>query len=411
MDLSMARHAKSDASFLERAADWFAGKSEALGGPTALGVAAGDWVALVVLAVGGWLVGWLLGWAGRAVLRRLRRRVPSVLWADDVEHRLTAPIGLLVAAIVVRAGIETLGIPAGIGGDVRVACNIAWIAAATLLAVRAVGVGKEYLQAVLAGWTKDAAKLRSITTRLTIPARILQFLIWIAGIAIILLQFRAVQEVGMSLLASAGLAGVILGLAAQRTVGNLLAGLQLAFGEPLRIGDTVVVEGEFGVVEEINLTHVVVRVWDLHRLILPVSYFVEKPFQNWTHRSSEVLGTIMVLTDFTVPVQEVRDELNRLLTESQLWDGKVGVLQVTELAGDRVELRALVSAVDSGKLWDLRCAVREGLLTWLQSRGQKHLPVQRFEAVGKDGASSPGPIDGEWHPAAPERDGGRPARQ
>ncbi|HEX4613963.1 MAG TPA: mechanosensitive ion channel domain-containing protein [Urbifossiella sp.] len=370
-------------SMFEHAAGWVSHEFGGwLGGPTFMGVTTGRWAGLAIAAATGWAVGRAAAGPARLVLRRLRHRIPSVAWADNVEHRLTAPVGLLVTVAAVRAGVEVLGFPPAVGGDVRTGCNFALAVVATLLAVRLVGVGKEYLQAVLVGRARDPGRVRLITTRVTVPARILQFLLWAAGTALALLQFRAVQEVGVSLLASAGVAGVVLGLAAQRTVGNLFAGLQLAFAEPLRIGDSVSAEGEFGVVEEINLTHVVIRVWDLHRLILPVSYFVEKPFQNWSHGSSEVIGAVLVRTDFSVPVSEIREELRKALADTDLWDGKTGTLQVTELSGDRVELRALVSAADNGRLGDLQCHVRERLLTWLQSRGRAHLPVQRVEAVG-----------------------------
>ncbi|WP_320688570.1 mechanosensitive ion channel family protein [Gemmata algarum] len=381
----------------DQATHWLSDASNGwLGGPSCLGVSAGRWVLLALFAATGWVIGWLAGWPARAGLVRLRRRVPSATWAPDVEDRLTAPLALLAAAATVRAGVEVLGIADVAGGSgVRAACNVTLIAVSTLLAVRAIGVGKEYLQAALVGRAADPGRVRSITTRVTVPARILQFLVGAGGVALALLQFHAVREVGVSLLASAGVAGVVLGLAAQRTVGNILAGLQLAFAEPVRIGDTVVVESEFGIVEEINLTHVVVRVWDQHRLVLPVSYFVEKPFQNWSRGSTEVLGVVMFQADFGVPVPEIRTELNRILEGTDLWDRRVGALQVTELVGGRVELRALVSAADSSRLWDLRCYVREQLLAWLQGRADRYLPVQRVEAVGGNGhhefAASYGP--------------------
>ncbi|VTS00680.1 membrane protein : MscS Mechanosensitive ion channel OS=Chondromyces apiculatus DSM 436 GN=CAP_3804 PE=4 SV=1: MS_channel [Gemmata massiliana] len=371
---------------LDRFAAWLSDPSNVwLGGPAFLGVTTGQWVALALFAATGWVLGRLSGYPARSALQRVQRRVPSVVWAEGLEDRLTAPIALLVTVAVLRAGCELLELSHGAGSGVRLACNIVLISVATLLVVRLVGVAKEYLQAVLVGRTTDPGRIRSIATRVTVPARILQFLLWIAGIALALLQFQAVREVGVSLLASAGVAGVVLGLAAQRTVGNVLAGLQLAFAEPVRIGDTVVVEGEFGVVEEINLTNVVVKVWDLHRLVLPVSYFVEKPFQNWSRGSTEMMGAVMLQADFSVPVPELRAELGRVLAATDLWDGKTSNLQVTELSGGRVELRALVSASDSGRLWDLRCHVREQLLTWLQSRGQRHLPVQRIESIGGNG--------------------------
>jgi small-conductance mechanosensitive channel len=372
-------------------ADWFAGFEAWLDGPLILGVTAGRWGALIVFAIVGWLLGLLAGWQIRAMLRRVRQQVKSIVWADDVEHRLTSPVSLLVSAVAARIGMETLRFPEHAIGNVRSACNIVLILVTTLLSIRLIGVGKQYLQAILVGHAKDAGRVRSITTRVSVPARILQVLLGAVGAALALLQFHAVQEVGVSLLASAGVAGIVLGFAAQRTIGNLMAGLQLAFAEPIRIGDSVVVEGEFGEVEEINLTHVIVKVWDLHRLVLPVVYFVEQPFQNWTRGSSRVLGSVMLRADFSVPVQHIRDELHRVLSASKLWDGKTANLQVTELSGDQVEMRALVSAEDSDRLWDLRCHVREELLTWLQSHGGKHLPVQRVEAVG-DNARKNGPL-------------------
>jgi small-conductance mechanosensitive channel len=181
------------------------------------------------------------------------------------------------------------------------------------------------------------------------------------------------------MLASAGVAGVVIGLAAQRTVANLLAGIQLAVFQPIRIGDAVVVESEYGWIEEIGLAYVVIRIWDDRRLILPVSYFLEKPFHNWTRQSPALLGTVMLYLDYTAPVEEVRAELGRLLDETPLWDRRVQAVQVSDLTADGVQLRVLVSAADGALLWDLRCLVRERLLVWLQTHGRAYLPVKRSE--------------------------------
>jgi small-conductance mechanosensitive channel len=236
------------------------------------------------------------------------------------------------------------------------------------------------LEAYLANQTSDPALQRSIRTQVLVPLRVFRFLIVILAIALVLIQFELVRTVGLSMLASAGVAGVVIGLAAQRTVANLLAGIQLAVFQPIRIGDAVVVEGDYGTVEEIGLTYVVIKIWDERRLILPVSYFLEKPFQNWTRQSAEMLGTVLLLTDYTVSVEEVRAELSRLLQETALWDRRVSIVQVTNFTEQSVELRILVSAADSAQLFELRCLVREKLLVWLQTSGQSSLPRRRVES-------------------------------
>jgi len=361
-----------------------------LDGWAIFGVTVGRWIALGIVVSAGIFVAWLLSLPARLILRRVRGAVPSLVWPPKFEHRLTTPVALLILVTVARTATGLIFPPTRVREGIQFTCDLVFIGVATLLAVRLIGVGKDYLQARLTQDVGDHSKVRSIITRLTIPAGILQFLVGLVGIALMILQFRAVQEIGVSLLASAGVAGVILGFAAQRTVGNLFAGLQLAFEEPIRIGDTVVLEGEFGVVEEIGLTYVVIKLWDLRRLIVPVSYFIEKPFQNWTKRSSEVIGQVLIPADFSVPVAEVRAEFERVLAATDLWDRKTQVLQVTNLTPDRVELRALVSAADASKLWDLRCLVRERLLTWIQSQERKYVPVRRVEEVGRrrDGALS-----------------------
>ena len=210
------------------------------------------------------------------------------------------------------------------------------------------------------------------------------------------------------MLASAGIAGIILGFAAQKTLGNFIAGIQLAFAQPIRIDDVVIIENEWGWIEEISLTYVVVRIWDLRRLIVPVSYFIEKPFQNWTRISSDLLGTVFIYADYTIPVNEVREEMTRILNGSPRWDKKVNVLQVTNADNRTIELRALMSAADSPTAWDLRCEVREKLLEFLQKRYPESLPRVRLDMADQtarnnkkqgdartlDSFGGGGPIDG-----------------
>jgi small-conductance mechanosensitive channel len=251
------------------------------------------------------------------------------------------------------------------------------IVALTVLVLRLITIAAGWLEAYLGRHVTDENRRRSIHTQIVLPRAILRFVATVVGAALILLQFDIVRNVGVSLLASAGLVGIVIGLAAQRAVSNLLAGIQITIFQPIRIGDVVVVEGEWGHVEEIGLTNVVVKVWDLRRLVLPVSYFLEKPFQNWTRGPTDLLGTVFLYTDYSVSVGEVRAEVSAILAETPLWDRRAQGVQVTNLTAESVEVRVLVSAGDGGALWDLRCLVREKLLVWLQTRGAAHVPVNR----------------------------------
>jgi hypothetical protein len=186
-----------------------------------------------------------------------------------------------------------------------------------------------------------------------------------------------VRQFGVSLLASAGLAGVILGFAAQKSLTTLLAGIQIAISQPIRLDDVVIVEGEWGRIEEITLTYVVVRIWDQRRLIVPITHFLDNSFQNWTRTSAEILGTVYFHADYTVPMDKLRKHLKQVLENSPLWDGRVWGLIVTDAKEQTVELRALVSAENASKAWDLRCHVREEMITYLQQHYPDSLPRVR----------------------------------
>ena len=193
-----------------------------------------------------------------------------------------------------------------------------------------------------------------------------------------LMLFDEVKKIGISLFASAGVAGVIIGLAAQRVIGAVLAGIQIAIAQPIRLDDVVVIEGEWGRIEEITLTYVVVSIWDQRRLVVPSTYFFEKTFQNWTRTSAEILGTVFIYTDYHVSFDTLRKELTRLLESTPLWDKRVNVLQVTDAKQNSVEVRALMSAKDSPTAWDLRVYVREKLIEFLQKNYPESLPKTRI---------------------------------
>jgi hypothetical protein len=193
-------------------------------------------------------------------------------------------------------------------------------------------------------------------------------------------QAQVIERIVVVLIA-VGLAGLVAGIAARSTLSSLIAGLQVAVTQPIRIGDSVVVEGEWGWIEKITTTYVVVRIWDLRRLILPLTYFIEKPFQNWTHTSSDLLGTVMLYADYTLPVEEVRQELHRILVSTEMWDGRVWALQVTDLTDQAIQIRALMSAPNASKAFDLRCHVRENLIKFLQEQYPQCLPRRRGELL------------------------------
>ncbi len=224
---------------------------------------------------------------------------------------------------------------------------------------------------------EDNLRSRKFQTQFNILERILVFLIVIVSVGLILMNFEDVRRIGISLFASAGVAGVIIGFAAQRIIGAVIAGMQIAITQPIRLDDVVIIENEWGKIEEITLTNVVVIIWDKRRLIVPTTYFFEKPFQNWTRTTSEILGTVFIHTDYNVPFDELRKELTRLLENSPLWDKKVNVLQVTDAKERSLEIRALMSAKDSSTAWDLRVFVREKLIEFLQKNYPESLPKTR----------------------------------
>ncbi len=231
--------------------------------------------------------------------------------------------------------------------------------------------------------TQDNLRARRVQTQLHLVRQILGVIIGLITLGIALMTVPAVRQIGDGLFASAGLVGLIAGMAARPTLASLIAGIQIAFTEPMRIEDVVIVEGEWGWIEEIHTTYVVVRIWDLRRLIVPLSYFIEKPFQNWTRNTANLLGHLYIYADYTLPVEELRQQVHAILKTTPLWDGKVWNLQVTDAREQTMQLRVLVSAADSGKAWDLRCYVREQLIAYLQKNYPQALPRTRVELPGK----------------------------
>jgi len=231
---------------------------------------------------------------------------------------------------------------------------------------------------------KDNLKARQISTQLSVIQRVLIVIIFILAASAILMTFDKFRQLGVSILASAGIVGIIIGFSAQRSLATLIAGLQIAITQPIRIDDVVIVENEWGRIEEITLTYVVIGIWDQRRLIVPITYFIERPFQNWTRTTAELLGTVYLYADYDIPVDDLRQELNKIVNDSPLWDKRVAKIQVTNATEKTVEIRALISAENSSNAWELRCLVREKLIDFMQRKYPERLPCIRFEANKKD---------------------------
>lgn len=319
--------------------------------------------------------------AATVVVRLVARRRPT---ARKLSLTARYPFRLLVLIVAVWIAIRSRlpDGPANSAWDgLNLACRIvtiiaaAWLFMSVLLYAEGVGMRRQTLD------RPDNRAARRVRTQLLIIRRLTIAAVAIAAIAGIVFSLPGVPGLGTSLFASAGVFGIIAGLAAQSTLGNLFAGLQVAFSDAIRIDDVVVVEQEWGWIEEITLSYVVVHLWDDRRLVLPSTYFTTTPFQNWTRRRSELLGAVEFDLDWRVSPSGMRDELDRILETTDLWDGRVKVLQVTDAVGGWVRIRILVTAADAPTLFDLRCFVRERMIEWLQANNEGGLPRHRVESV------------------------------
>jgi hypothetical protein len=267
--------------------------------------------------------------------------------------------------------------------------QLAWIATTAWAALRLLRGSEEHFLRKVSEAGSDNLGQRRIATQVRILRQILSVTAVFVAVSLGLMSFDQARRLATGLLATAGIAGVVVGLSAQKTLGN--PGVQIALTQPIRLDDVVVVEGEWGRVEEISLTYVVVRIWDGRALVLPIGYFLEKPFQNWTRSSAEILGTVSVWADPSVPVPPVRAHLEGFVKAHPLWDGRVCGLQVVDADPRAVELRALVSASDSGRCWDLRCAVREEMLAHISREHPGGLPRARYQRVDDPAPKPTGP--------------------
>jgi small-conductance mechanosensitive channel len=346
-----------------------------------LEVQAWQWMGLAAALALAVVVAFAFGAVARRIALRVVRRT-RFKWDDPLVDAASGPARLLLGIGTFAGTARMLHLTVPAQQVVDQLLRIAAIFAFSWAGVRALRFGAEVLAGRMPLGAADGAA-RARLTQIMVLKRITGFIVIVVGGALVLLQFEALRAVGTSVLASAGVAGIVVGLAAQRSIATLLAGLQISLTQPVRVGDVVVIEGEWGTIEEITLTYVVVRVWDLRRLVVPITKILDAPFQNWTRSGSEILGTVFLHADYRLPVNEVRRELERFVAKRPEWDGKVVGLQVTNATDRTVEIRALVSSTDASRSWDLRCAVREHLLAFLQGiEGGAYLPRTRIEASG-----------------------------
>jgi small-conductance mechanosensitive channel len=337
-------------------------------------------------------------WLGSRVLRRLARPYPRVsLFLRRVHRPALLVLLILALEFVWWQALDTLIFISGL----RDLSAVALLAAITWLSVRCAAAIGETIIAAHPLDTADNLQARRIHTQARVLARTVMALIMVIGIGAALMTFPNVRQFGASLLASAGVAGLIAGIAARPVLGNLIAGLQIALTQPIRLDDVVVIEGEWGRIEEITGTYVSIRIWDQRRLIVPLQWFIENPFTNWTRRSSQIIGSVFLWLDYRMPLEPLREELARIVADAPEWDGRVQVLQVTDANERAMQLRVLVSARDSGQSWDLRCRVREGLLEFVKTHYPQCLPRTRAE-MSTDQESNAGELTG-WaqRPAQP----------
>jgi small-conductance mechanosensitive channel len=317
---------------------------------------------------------------GRRALDSRRVFLKSLLSQTRGPTRLA----LIIFALSLAASPARLAADAA--ADVRHALLIAFIILMGWIAVIAVRLAGQIYMLRFRLDVEDNLLARTHLTQILILERTAAILIVVVTASCVLTTFESVRQYGVSLFASAGVAGLIAGLAARPVLTNLFAGVQIAMTQPIRLEDAVIVENEWGWVEEITATYVVVRLWDWRRMIVPLSYFIEKPFQNWTRHSAALIGSVLVYVDYAVPVARVRDELTRIVSRSKLWDRQVVNLQVTDAKDGAIELRALMSAANASAVWDLRCEVREQLIAFLQRDYPQALPKRRAELTLRDGA-------------------------
>lgn len=338
--------------------------------------------------LGGWIAYFLIWKILGTVARRRESIGLSKIVRNAAKPALMVAIGMgvsLAYAIAKRAE----AVPEYVVGWGWPFLRVYMILALTWLTI---GIVSGVDDAILAKYrmdVRDNLKARRVHTQVSIISRTVMILIGIIGFALALMTFEGIEQLGASLLASAGIVGIVVGFAARPVLSNLIAGIQIALTQPIRLDDAVIINDEWGRIEEITPTFVVVKIWDKRRLIVPFSKIIEEPFQNWTRRSADIIGVVKLYLDYTAPIDAIREELDRLVRDNPKWDGETQVVQVTDATERTILVRVLVSAGDSGDAWDLRCDVREGLIAFLRREHPYCLPREREEKFESESDQPP----------------------
>ena len=346
------------------------------------GLAAWQWLGLPIAALFSALIAVIVAWVVRGIGGRLARATRAQ-WDDELAATTRGPTRLFVGALAFRLLLSFLSPSAAAMHVLSRIVAILTIWAVAWIAMRVVVVFANLVERRARNAAADAMdaalRARGVATQVRVLRRVINVAIGIIGVALGLLQFEVVRNVGVSLLASAGIAGIVLGLAAQRTIGSLIAGIQMSATQPIRIGDAVVIEKEWGTIEEVTLTYVVVKIWDERRLIVPMTRFLEQPFENWTKTSAELHGTVFVTVDWAIPIAELRAEVDRIVSAHPAWDERTKSVVVSDARDKAIEVRILVSAKNADDLAKLRFETRERIVDWLQKyESGKYLPFSRI---------------------------------
>jgi small-conductance mechanosensitive channel len=316
---------------------------------------------------------------------RRAKETDSYSFFRSMIHYLARPLTVWLPLLFLKIAVPAMAVAPEWERRIEKLLDISLIISFAWLLINMVNVGRAYAYHRYDITRKDNIYERKVRTQLQVIQRILSGAIIFVAIAFVLLSFEGIKKIGAGLLTGVGIGGIVVGFAAQRSLGNLLAGLHIAFTQPIRIDDVIIVEGQFGNVEEITLSYVVVRIWDNRRLILPLTYFLEKPFENWTRKEADLLTTVFIYTDYTIPVEAIRKELSRLLDANPAWNKKVGTLVVSDATEHALQLRALISASNSGNASDLQYYVREGLISFIQQNYAASLPLTRIGTTTQTG--------------------------
>jgi small-conductance mechanosensitive channel len=332
---------------------------------------------LFILAIG---IGLLCRYIAKQLVHRFTRPEKGFSFWHSFFSRMSRPLSFYLPILALYILLPLMHMGPKFYANLHKFADVVLIVTFAGLLMGIVRIGEDYVYNTYDIKKGDNLRERKIRTQLQFVRRLVIILIFVVTACFILMSFDSLRKIGASLLTGVGVGGIIIGFAAQKSLSSFLAGFQIAFTQPIRIDDVLIVEGEWGRVDEITLTYVVLKIWDKRNLVIPINYFIEKPFQNWTRSGADLIGTVFIYLDYTVPVDSLRAVLDRLLSQTTLWNKETKVIQVTDLTDKTIEVRALVSANNSSEAFDLRCYIREGLLEFVKKNYPESLPALRVKS-------------------------------